>query len=113
MKRIQILALGVLIGVFCVMAVGRFAPARGAADATDMLQARQDLAKEKALLDQMNMQYQTMQHDMSMTNQMQMTPTEKAMMKQMNQMSQMIKMLVQSNMYLTDVLQMMTKGQPQ
>jgi len=108
----QILALGVLLSVFCVMAVGRFAPARGASDATDMMQAQQELAKEKALLDQMSMQYQQMQHDMSMTNQMQMTPTEKAMMKQLNQMSQMIKMLWQSNMNLTNVLDMMNKGQP-
>jgi len=107
MKKFQLVALGVLIGFVFATALGGLTIAGAQQNAPSPAEAQMALDKEKAILDQIAQQYTSMQHDMSMTMQMQMTPAEKAMMKQISQLATMVHMLWQSNTDLTNSLQMM------
>jgi hypothetical protein len=107
MKRIQWIAVGVLMGCVLAMAVGGLSAVHAQMQGPSPAEAQAALDREKAVLDQMNTQLMQMQHDMSMTQQMQMTPTEKAMMKQITQLQNMVHMLWQANTDLTNALQQM------
>ena len=107
MKKFQLVALGVLIGFVFATALGGLSIAGAQQQGPSMMEAQKLLDKEKANLNQMSMMYTQMQTDMNSTMQMQMSPTEKAMMKQISQLATMVHMLWQSNTDLTNSLQMM------
>ncbi len=107
MKSVQLVALGVLIGMVSALGLGGLGIAGAQQQGPSPAEAQKLLVQEKAVLDQISQQYTQMQHDMNSTMQMQMTPTEKAMMKQIDQLATMVHMLVESNQNLTNALQMM------
>lgn len=106
MKKFQLVALGVLIGFVFATALGGLTIAGAQQQGPTPMEAQKLLDKEKANLNQMGMMYTQMQTDMNSTMQMQMTPTEKAMMKQISQLATMVHMLWQSNNDLLNVIQM-------
>jgi acyl-homoserine lactone acylase PvdQ len=106
MKKLQLVALGVLIGFVFAAALGGLTIAGAQQQGPSPMEAQKLLDKEKANLNQMGMMYTQMQTDMNSTMQMQMTPTEKAMMKQISELANMVHMLWQSNNDLLNVIQM-------
>lgn len=107
MRKLQWVAFGLVIGFALAVTLGGLSIAGAQQNGPSPAEAQKLLAQEKAVLDQMVQQYTQMQQDMNTTMQMQMTPTEKAMMKQIQQLGTMVHMLWQSNTDLTNTLQMM------
>ncbi|HLJ59244.1 MAG TPA: hypothetical protein VKZ50_05885 [bacterium] len=106
MKKLQLVALGVMIGFVCTIALGGLSIGLAQQQGPNPAEAQKLLDKEKANLNQMGMMYTQMQTDMNSTMQMPMTPTEKAMMKQISELANMVHMLWQSNNDLLNAIQM-------
>ena len=111
MRKYQWIALGVLIGFIVAMAGSGLTVVRAQMQGPSPAEAQAALKQEQAVLDQMNTQMMQMQHDMSAAHGMTMTPTEKAMQKELDEMASMIKMLWQANTDLTKAMQMMQGAQ--
>jgi hypothetical protein len=89
MQKLQWIAVGVLIG-FVVAMTG------GTLSAVFAQQQGPSPAEAQAILKQMEAQMTQMQTDMSAAHGMTMTPTEKAMQKEIDEMAAMVKMLYQA-----------------
>ena len=106
MRKFQWIAFGVLIGLVVGMAGSALTAAHAQMQGPSPAEAQAALDREKAILDQMKTQLTQMQTEMSSTMKMPMTATEKAMMKQISDLTKMVQMLWQSNTELTNALQM-------
>ena len=105
MRKYQWIGLGVLMGFVVAMASGGLSAVNAQMQGPSPAEAQAALNREKAVLDQLSKQLTQMQHDNSTIEQMQMTPAEKAMMKQITQLTDMVHMLWQSNTDLTRAIQ--------
>jgi len=104
MQKLQWIAVGVLVGFVMAMVGGSGLPTARAQMQGSPAEVAAALKAEQAILDQMSMKMTQMTHDMSMASGMTMTPTEKAMQKELDEMADMIKMLWQANTDLTKAM---------
>ncbi|HLN12639.1 MAG TPA: hypothetical protein VK587_05595 [bacterium] len=100
MQKLQWIAIGVIMGFVVAMAGGNLSAVRAQ-------QQGPSPAEAQAILKQMEMQMTQMQQDMTSAHGMTMTPTEKAMQKELDEMAAMMKMLWQAD---NDLAQSMMNG---